>query len=55
VVILNCDMHQGDGTASILTGDPTVFSRRISRVFRSRNVFLNVNLTAIVARTEESW
>jgi acetoin utilization deacetylase AcuC-like enzyme len=26
VVILDCDVHQGDGTASILAGDPTVFT-----------------------------
>ena len=26
VVILDCDVHQGNGTASILAGDPTVFT-----------------------------
>ena len=26
VVILDCDVHQGNGTASILVGDPTVFT-----------------------------
>ena len=26
VVILDCDVHQGNGTAAILAGDPTVFT-----------------------------
>jgi len=26
VLILDCDVHQGDGTASIFTDDPTVFT-----------------------------
>jgi len=26
VVILDCDVHQGDGTASILAADPTIFT-----------------------------
>jgi len=26
VVILDCDVHQGNGTASILAGDPTIFT-----------------------------
>jgi acetoin utilization deacetylase AcuC-like enzyme len=29
VVILDCDVHQGNGTASILAGDPTVFTLSI--------------------------
>ncbi len=26
IVVLDCDVHQGNGTASIVTGDPTIFS-----------------------------
>ena len=26
VVVIDCDVHQGDGTAAILAGDPTVFT-----------------------------
>jgi acetoin utilization deacetylase AcuC-like enzyme len=29
VVILDCDVHQGDGTASIFSGDPSVFTMSI--------------------------
>lgn len=31
VAILDCDVHQGNGTASILAGDPTVFTRSTLR------------------------
>ena len=48
VVILDCDVHQGNGTAAILNGDPTIFTFSIhgqnNFPFRKINGSLDVGL-----------
>lgn len=48
VVIVDCDVHQGDGTAAILAGDPTVFTFSIHGArnypFRKQQSDLDIHL-----------
>lgn len=57
VVILDCDVHQGDGTADIFTSDPTVFTFSIhgARNFPFRKSQSNLDLALEDGTKDEEY